>query len=219
MVEIRRGKWKAGKELVARKMNVTLDYLFKMNFTNPNFINDATGMQQNEFYIDILCAFNNSKTIRKVENMNPSDIINEPLWGNKMFMYRGKALFFKQWIKDGILYVKDIVSDEKVMEDSEIFSMITCKNRIIQEAFMAKNSPLKKMINMDFSIKPYVKITDFKSVLIGNARLSLCTLRSRIFYEVLIAKEQLGRNKMESVYNEEFDILNKMVTWRCIYRQ
>ena len=50
------GKWKAGIECIASTMNVTLECLLRMNFTDTSFINDATGMKPNAFYNEVLLS-------------------------------------------------------------------------------------------------------------------------------------------------------------------
>ena len=60
-----------------------------------------------KYYRSILFAFNTVKqtlTKRKQNGISGDQLI----WGNKYFILNSNMLFFKEWIRSGILYIRDI---------------------------------------------------------------------------------------------------------------
>ena len=51
----------------------------------------------------------NVKNIQNITAMSTETFLSQPLWNNGLFVYKGKTLFFKEWSKSNLLYVKDIV--------------------------------------------------------------------------------------------------------------
>ena len=59
----------------------------------------------NPFYTAVLDAYSTCKHIKNPENMNAFDLLNQPLFGNHLFMAGDKCLFFKEWISSKVLYI------------------------------------------------------------------------------------------------------------------
>lgn len=85
--------------------------------------------------------------------------------------------------------------------------------------FIFKNSTLRKLRKVNLSVAPYVKIRECTSILVKNKFYEISKLSNNIIYDILIGKETLSCNKMESVFNKEFNIINKQQTWKTIYEQ
>ena len=41
--------------------------------------------------------------------MSTETFLSQPLWNNRLLVYKGKTIFFKEWAKSDLLYVHDIV--------------------------------------------------------------------------------------------------------------
>lgn len=73
--------------------------------------------------------------------MNINDVLQEPIWNNRHFVFDGKPVFFKNWIKSNILYVNDLFTDNwfKSLNDigDEVYSKanLLCEYKIISPAF------------------------------------------------------------------------------------
>ena len=209
------GKWKSGFEEIAHKINVPSNYLLKINS-----IKLSTDASVDKFYADVLCSFYKCKTLKDINLLNHNDIVTQPLWFNEMFTYKGKYMFFKEWVDAGILYVKDIVNDKgQVMTQIELTNKIGRNCNIMHQMFMFNNSTVRKLKAMDLSVAPHVKIQLCNDVLIGNKLYKIKELDTKLLYNGLIEKTSTSRNKMESLYNKEFHIENKKPTWNKIYEQ
>ena len=46
------------------------------------------------FYKEVLCAFNESKTIVPLHALSTEDFLQQPIWNNIYFQTNGKPLFF-----------------------------------------------------------------------------------------------------------------------------
>ena len=40
--------------------------------------------------------------------MNSYDVLSSVIWGNVIFKFNNKCMFFKHWIQSGFIYVKDL---------------------------------------------------------------------------------------------------------------
>lgn len=43
--------------------------------------------------------------------MSNVDIVRQPIWNNCNMRYKGNVIFFENWVKSGILFVKDILDN------------------------------------------------------------------------------------------------------------
>ena len=59
-----------------------------------------------EFYQDVIISYNKSKVINYEDFCN--NVLNPPIWGNKFIKFKNKTLFFKNWIAEGIVSVKNL---------------------------------------------------------------------------------------------------------------
>ena len=214
------GKWKSGFEQIAAKLNVPAYYLLKINITDLSRCTNNVTMHLNTFYTDILYSFYKCKTFKNIDNMSYHDVIAQPIWFNRIFTYKDKCLFYKEWIEANILYVKDIVNSQgQIMTDAELKDKIGCNCNLVHQLFMFRNSTMKKLRSLDFSVAPYVRLRTFDKVLIKNKLYEVQNLNTKLLYDALIEKKSSSHNKMETVYNREFKIENKKPTWNRIYEQ
>ena len=56
---------------------------------------------------------------------NMYDFLNQPLWGNDMFMVHRKkmikAMYLSNWIKSGIIYIKDLIFEGSNLDEHFLF--------------------------------------------------------------------------------------------------
>lgn len=65
--------------------------------------------------------------------MNINDVLQEPIWNNRHFVFDGKPMFFKNWIKSNILYVKDLFTDNGFKSLYEIGDEVCSKANLLCE--------------------------------------------------------------------------------------
>ena len=195
-----KGKWKAGINSIAAKCNVTIDYLIKMNFIDRS--NFKILQHCSKFYVDILIAYNKCKGIMPFEKMSVFEILNQPLWGNRLLMCDNKCIIFKEWIKSDLLYVKDLVNKNGIlMRDTEIEKKIKQKINIFQQLYIYMNFIYKKLKGYVLSIAPYTKIRKTIELHYDGKLYSVRDQRSNLFYKILNDNPQ--RCKMESIHSRE----------------
>lgn len=59
------------------------------------------------FYGNVFSAFNRCKKQTNVNTLNRDEFLSQFIWNNNLFQYENKPLCFENWIKTGIVYVKD----------------------------------------------------------------------------------------------------------------
>jgi hypothetical protein len=85
-----------------------------------------------EFYREVIYSYNTSKII-DYEHFY-QNIKTQPIWGNKFLTFKNKTLFFKSWVKAGIMKVENLKLDNgrldvnylsnRVQDDRNFYSEI-----------------------------------------------------------------------------------------------
>ena len=75
------------------------------------------------------------KKLKKLDDSNSAEsFLVQPLWSNTSFKYKGKSLYFENWVKSGSLYVKDIFNENGLLKSSEqIIDILNKKSNCIYE--------------------------------------------------------------------------------------
>ena len=115
------------------QQNIDCKFILKTNVTNFLEIRKLLhGIPQ--FYVEVLSAFNECKHISG--NLTCDQFLSQPIWNNKLFIYIGKTLCYENWIKCGILYMKELF-DDNGFKEIEMFRNIlrykanwTCERNI-----------------------------------------------------------------------------------------
>ena len=89
--------------------NIDFEYMLKLNCVK--LANFEMFKNLPLFYKEIFMYFNQCKKITEISSMNINDVLQEPIWNNRHLVFDGKPMFFKNWIKSNILYVKDLFTD------------------------------------------------------------------------------------------------------------
>ena len=210
------GKWLDVLSFYIDKLGLSIDYVLK---TNIRRITDFPVIHSiPEFYRDIIFNLNKCKSQKDFNALNKHEILSQPIWGNNYFKVGNRCLYFKEWIKCGILYVKDLIDDDGLMlTDDNMFRKICDKKNIVNQVFIIKNYVMKRIKSFDTSIGPYVKIKPLTHIVNKNKFVELSKCRSRDFYEMLVLKCKTNGN-MESIYSRDFNTHGSKL-WKDIYSQ
>ena len=135
------------------------------------------------FYIEMLSAFNECKL--STANLNSDQFLSQPIWNNKMFKFKGKSLYFKNWIKSGFLYVKDLFIDGEFKDISVFRDSLTHKhNYILKNVF---NAYVQKY---DVSKSQYINVQRYKyDLFYGNVYDYVQGKKCKFFYNLLLSKK------------------------------
>lgn len=116
------------------------------------------------FYKEILCSLNECK-ISRLDVMSNVDIVRQPIWNNCNMRYKGNVLFFENWVKSGILFVKDILDNNgkirtlesltNVLKDRsnwlcEYKTIISVLKSVLRKYDFANTKFVDKKIGLDF---------------------------------------------------------------------
>ena len=211
------GKWSDIFHMNAKYIGLPLEYIIKLSVSKiENFpILKAFPM----FYQEILMSYFKSKSVKPFNKLTPHEIFLQPLWGNEHFKIKESNLYLKNWVKENIMYVKDLVTlDGSFFDENEIYKTIENKSNIIQEMYIIKRYVLKRFKHIDSKIGNHVNIKESYVILSGNTLFDLRDKKSKFFYKMLVKKNTVRAN-MESIYAREFHFQNSMQNWQSIYQQ
>ena len=82
------------------------------------------------------------------------------LWGNKNIKFKGKCLVYLNWIKDGIIFINDIIDQKGHISQKVILEKLTSKTNWISELLKLKNCIPKEWVSTlksDKSLKTSIK--------------------------------------------------------------
>lgn len=137
------------------------------------------------FYREIFEAFSYSKTTKEANAMSTPEFLQQHIWGNKLFMFKNKTLYFQNWFNKGFKYVKDIV-DENGLKPLEFFSNILAqKNNLICEYFIMKNVFHKFKKQFDLGLAKHTTVIHRPQFLFhGNIYESIDDKKCKFYYKI-----------------------------------
>lgn len=125
---------------ILQQHNITVFDIIKTNECNPNNSDFFEMIKLPQFYRNVFNAFNSCKIQKSVGSLTRDEFLSQFLWNNKLFQYDSKPLCFYNWLRCGILYVKDIFNETGEMYDITYFSnKLVKKNNIICEYLVKKS--------------------------------------------------------------------------------
>ena len=212
------GKWKdIFEEYVHQLGFIDPSYLLKMSFKDNHMFKIIDKLPL--FYQEVLTAHNQCKVNIKLVMMSNYDLLTQPLWGNFHFKVNDECLYFSEWVKSNILYVKDLVNkDGCIKSDEELFKMIRNKRNLFKEIFMVKKYILQKIKTFNLSNANFVKINPQHKILYRNKYYNIKFQKSKFYYKCLLLKIHT-RGNMESIWARAFNFHNCESTWINIYKQ
>ena len=211
------GKWSDLFKASLKQLGFTPNYIFKTNFTNVEYFPIIKCIPP--FYQEVIVSFNKCKKITPLKDLNKSDVFQQPLWGNEYFKMSKDYLYLKNWVKEGINYVKDLVNpDGSLKNDEQLYESIRNKHDVYNEMFLLKNHVLKKIKHIDSKIAPFIKIKPFIKLLFKNKLFTITNQKSKFFYNILKEKVK-ARGNMETIYSREFKFENVKSIWKNVYSQ
>ena len=197
-------------------LNVNLDYLINMNFRNAKGIPILQLM--NNFNQEVLSVYNKCKVLKLFSSLSTDEQLRQPLWGNEYFKH-DNCLCFKKWAKSGILYIKDLFSnDGNLLGDTELLDKIGLYPQVLSQVSMFKKYISKKLKEGDYTNARHVQIKPTCNIVYRNKVYNIKDKRSSFFYNIFKSKLERKGN-MESIYSKQFVFENSIDVWKSIYEQ
>ena len=94
-----------------------------------------------EFYRHIIISFNKAKGVNSDDFYH--SLKEQMIWGNNFITYKKKCLYFKSWIDDGIIWIKDLKINDGDLDVQYLFNRLTNKQNFHIEVNML-SAALKK---------------------------------------------------------------------------
>lgn len=206
-------KWSGVLKTQLYELGLSIGYMLKCNFTSTKTFPIISKLSS--FYQQVFINFNICKY--KPGMIMDCSILSEVLWGNELFMYKGKCIYEKNWIDNGIMYVKDLIIDGNFINENEIFSVLKCKTNWIAEYVKVKKAVLKRLGGIDLTKAMYINVKEMQYVFFMKDKfISVKECTSRAFYEMFVCKK-FQPPKMEYMWSKEFGLSRYSETWTDVY--
>ena len=211
------GDWKNVLTYHLKRLGLSIKYILKMNFKSVKRFPILANIPV--FYQDVFTAFNKVKHIVPIHLANCSDLMEQPIFGNELFMCNDKCLYFKNWLICNIKYVKDLVDKKgEILTDDQIYNRIDQQRNILHEMFIIKNYVCKHIKSLNTESSQNALISRNIVIISNNKRYIIEKQKSNFFYNIL--KDQVAvRSEMEKVWCCKFNFESTVNTWKSVYLQ
>lgn len=209
--------WTTVANTYLEKIGCNFQLLLSMNIKN---INDLPVLKLlPSFYQEVWLAYYSSKTCKTLNTMTNFDFFTSPIWGNDLFKFQNKCLFFKSWISCDILYVKDVFDETgKFFSEAYFLDRIKDKRNWVTEYTVVKKIILSKCKTFNTTQARYIKMPNPMKMLFYNGKsfVDLKTEKSSMYYKILL-KQKVTRHYMEKVWQTKFKRIHSIADWKNIY--
>ena len=194
--------------------NLSIEYVLKVLETDLKEFKMIHTLPR--FYQEIFSCFNFCKATKSMNQYSSNEILHEPIWNNTIFKYRNKTLFFENWSKGGILYVKDLFDIDGNFKTLEEFSdSVLTKNNWLCEYYILKNVFSKLMRNFDLSNSQFTNIKNNMIFNLQSGKHLIIGKKCNFFYNMLLQRK-IQKPCYQNILKKDFNITDKTV-WRNIY--
>ena len=213
--------WEPVTEAFLKKIDCSLQMLLHMNI--KSLVDFPILSNLPSFYQELWLAFYAYKSAKPVRLMSDYDFLSQVVWGNPIFKFQNKCIHFENWIKGGIIYVKDLFDIQgNFHNEGFILSKIPSKRDWIREYTTVKRVLKPYLALFNTSLANFVNIKKTNDILFynknKNVTVPLLTLKSNDIYHTLILKIAT-RHYMEKNWCSKFDKKFNHDDWRLIYRR
>ena len=194
------------------QQNIDCKFILKTNVTNFLEIRKLLhGIPQ--FYVEVLSAFNECKHIDG--NLTCDQFLSQPIWNNKLFKYNEKTLCYKNWIKSGILYVRELFDDNGFKEIDMFRNILMYKANWICEYNILKRVFNRYCEIFDTTRSKYINIKENIYFLFhGNICEHISDKKCRFFYHILLERKFIkphSERKWHADFNINFDVYGNKI--------
>ncbi len=204
--------WKHIANMYAKKLAPDIHALLSMNFSKNDHVNIP------KFYEDVITSFHKCKQYKNNNILSENDFLCEPIFLNRRYISKGKTLYFSNWIKSGLFWIKDLFDHEgNFISERDVLNKLSIKtNWLIEYATIKKViCKLANFINCKNAI--YTRIIGRSLFYLNNKYVDVGEVKSKFYYEIFINKK-FKRTYMESTWSKTFKIENTCRNWEIIYK-
>ena len=164
--------------------------IFNVNLDNEKSMPCLENLS--EFYREVITCWVTSGGGNTKYPKHFSDVRKQIIWGNKFIKFGNKCLFFKNWVKSGLIFINDIIDKKGNLTETFILEKLENKCNWISEFHILKMSIPKEwfsILSKENSIYSKVNICTTK-IRWRNNLLNAEELNNKMFYNVLVQDKQ-----------------------------
>ncbi len=149
-----------------------------------------------------------------------SEVRTQFIWGNRFICFRGKPLFYKHWMKKGILYINDLLNDANCISADFVYQKLHDKTNWLAEFYTLVHSIPKEWKMLLQTRESRLSKVKCRFVLrrYDQRRKGFvqdkCT--SRLLYDYLVSKKYT-KSYMETTWSRKFNCNYSGCEWKCIW--
>ena len=154
--------------------------ILRINDNNNDYIRNINP----PFYKQVIEDYIDITSLDRKPPDTCTELLNQPIWSNTNFTIKNRSrhprpIYLSNWIKNGIVFVKDLVFSGSNVDAKFLLDYITVKNNIFIEILELKNA-----------LKPYAKIiqniSEHDRPIDDKSQLKYTQWKSRQFYDLQI---------------------------------
>ncbi len=178
---------------------VSCGYLHTMNFKSMRQMPILNTLPK--FYQEVCLYYSKSKEVPVI--CSKSDLYNQLIWGNRLFLVNEKCLYSRCFIESGFIYIRDILQDNGKLKGT------------IYESLVDKIKYLRVLSMITSALKPYKEMRfSTENIIISNVdRIDDINTRSKWFYNRLV-KYKVKKAKAIKRWSQYFSC---EIDWTIVY--
>ena len=182
--------WHNSASMILKKISLNLDIMTSFNVFDASSIPELSHLPL--FYYDVFSCYIKCKGVKMLENMNSSEFLSNPIWGNTLI--NKKCIYYKTWLDSGFTHVKDLFDENgSFVSENYVLSKLTSKRNWMVEYLNLKKSILKIVTKYNFNtdLSKYININNNSNHFIfdGKNKVSILNIKSKLFYNILLNKK------------------------------
>lgn len=166
-----------------------------------------------QFYQDVLRSW----TLLQKENQYGVKVNeNHIIWGNNQIRYKGEVLYFKKWINANIIYLKDIISDNRFINLKELENKVQCPKNFFNIYTLLTSIP--EEWKRDIENKKVCKLKNKSNTVftINNKAKYICEIQTKEIYKLL--NNGVVENTCIKYWDKHSIGRNTCTPWKSIFR-
>ena len=167
-----------------------------------------------EFYRNIILSYNKAKEIN-LDDFHYS-LKEQMIWGNKFITYKKKCLYFKSWIDEDIIMIKDLKINDGDLDIQYLFNRLKNKQNFYIEANMLSIALKKAHINI--STNPMEEIANVDEITVDNNSNKIKHASCKQLYSNIV-KTVIEKPSAEKYWSNFVDIQTDHINFVKVYRR
>ena len=214
----RKNKCRSILDYYLNKQGLTFELMLQMTFRQRNQFLPLENIP--DFYSAIFLSYNHCKYIKPLHKLSDIETLSQCIWGNEYFKFKEKHLFFKNWIRSGFIYVKDLLDENgNWLNERNIIDKLQSKQNWISEFMIIKKVLGKCLKDKNTSYGKYIQQILLQRILLTTKKncyplSKICN--SKLFYTTLRDKK-LVKPYTEKMWEKSLSLEMSNCDWSNVY--